>query len=543
MIFFLATVFSIGNAQPKPGDVFRDYVWVTPEESGYAFLRVIGDGDYREPVNFSKVYPEECVEDGWVILDENVDLKKAVKAELQVEYLLSHDETSGFAAKVNNNDWHYFAMPKAVPEPKANYLQHNYPVVAIPLNEIVEGVENRIRFRVDSVQRFGMPQSIIYGFRLRVYYDDSKKHASVEIKGIENGGVISENQRLELDKTKGKIKAVNYVALSRDLNFEGDGIYRQWHYTFYRGEYRNHIGTVTESPFQMDWNTTWLPDQNEGIEVSAFVTDEDDITYFLPSVKNLKLERDYSVELCAPTKIPENWATREKEYEEVIFVSGNPENVEAFQLAFVTWSPGYLNGIYVNDWLVPTFEDCNYCYGVHRLEVERPYFLKQGKNVIKTGLTPLKFGQMLHGAEIQFPGMMLLVKYKNKPVAISEVEWKGQPHYKVENQNSTFYIEKQSGGCSSLIDLEGRDWVNFKKTGDNASLLSSDSDYRGIPNLVFGGPGDGIGHPGFDKCTTEQVSENELLVKSKDGKWQFRWIFSANHAELKVEKTDQNRKY
>ena len=34
-----------------------------------------------------------------------------------------------------------------------------------------------------------------------------------------------------------------------------------------------------------------------------------------------------------------------------------------------------------------------------------------------------------------------------------------------------------------------------------------------------------------------------MLVKSNDGKWQFRWIFLANHAELKIEKADDSRKY
>jgi len=542
LLFFLCFHF-FGNSQPRPGDIFQDYIWKTPGNARQSFLRVIGDGDYREPVSFTKVYPEECVEDGWIVFDKNINLNNATKAELQVEFLLSHDETSGFAAKVNENGWHYFTMPDAVPEPKINYLQHNYPVIPIPLEEIMEGTENRIRFRVDSIQRFGMPQHILYGFRLRVYYNESKKHASAKIKGVANGQVLQQNQNLELANTKGKIKNVNYVALCRDINFEGDGIYRQWHYTFFRGDYRNHIGTSIEKPFQTTWNTEWLPDQNQDIEISAFVTNEDDITYFLPPVKNLKLQRNYSVELCTPSEIPENWATREREFEEKIFVAGKPEKAEAFQLVFTSWSPGYLNGIYINDWLVPTWEDCNYCYGTHRIKLSRPYFLKQGINSVKTGLTPRKYGKMVHGTEIIFPGMMLLVKYKNEPVSISEAEWKGQPHFKVEIQNSTWYIEKQSGGCSSIIDNDGRDWIDFKKTGDNPPFMSSDSDFRGMPNMVFKEPGNGIGHPGFDQCTTKQISKNELLVKSKDGKWQFRWIFMANHAELLVEKTNEARKY
>lgn len=542
-VFFFLSLGADIYAQPIPGDIFRDYVWTTPVESGYAFLRVIGDGDYREPVNFEKAYPQECIENGWIIFNHDIDLKKAVKAELQVEFLLSHDETTGFAAKINNNNWHYFSMPKAVPEPKATYLQHNYPVIPIPLDEIQSGNGNRIRLRVDSIQRFGMPQNIIYGFTLRIYYDSSKEHTSANIAGIENRQTLRESQLLELKETKGSIKSVHYVALCSDLNFEGDGISRQWHYTFYRGKYRNHIGSSDRPPFRMHWNTSWLPDQNLPLEISAFVTNEKDVTYFLPAVKDIKQERDYSIELCLPFEIPQRWATREQESEEKILVAGNPGDAEAFQLAFTSWSPGYLNGIYINDWLVPTFEACNYCYGVHRITIEKPHFLKQGINIIKTGMTPLQYGKMVHGTEVIFPGMMLLLRYKQKPVVISETQWKGTDHFKVETQNATWYIEKMSGGCSSIIDESGRDWINFKKTGDNPPLMSADSDFRGLPNLVFREPGDGIGHPGFNNCSTTQTGVNELLVISNDSKWQFRWIFHGRHAELKVEKADESRNY
>jgi hypothetical protein len=169
---------------------------------------------------------------------------------------------------------------------------------------------------------------------------------------------------------------------------------------------------------------------------------------------------------------------------------------------------------------------------------------------------PEKFKNIIHGKYIEhkqitfnhsfgilLQGTAARVMFKNVPVSISETIWKGTEHFKVKLQNSIWYIEKQSGGCSSVIDLKGRDWVNFRKTGDNPPLLSADSDFRGLPNLVFREPGDGTGHPGFDKCTTIQSGENELFVCSKDGKWKFRWIFRAGHAEIKIEKADDSRKY
>lgn len=192
---------------------------------------------------------------------------------------------------------------------------------------------------------------------------------------------------------------------------------------------------------------------------------------------------------------------------------------------------------------MPTFEACKYCYGVHRIESDHVQYLQAGINTITTGLTPLVNGQMVHGAEIQFPGIMLLVKYEQPPVIITEVSHQNTPHFRVETHAGTYYIEKQSGGCASLIDRNGRDWVGFSKTGNDNPTNSADSDYRGLPNLVFQDPGDGVGHPGFNVSTTEQVALNELRVRSNNDRWQFRWIFYANHAEVVVEETDPTRQY
>lgn len=136
------------------------------------------------------------------------------------------------------------------------------------------------------------------------------------------------------------------------------------------------------------------------------------------------------------------------------------------------------------------------------------------------------------------------VQYPKPPVTIFEVVYLDQPHFKVETATATYYIEKQSGGCSSMIDLQGRDWINFKKTGNDAPTLSSDSDYRGIPNLVFQDPENGgVGHPGFNKCNVSLNGDHTLLVESLDKAWQFRWIFHSTYVELVVDKTDDDRTY
>ncbi|WP_319592425.1 hypothetical protein [uncultured Draconibacterium sp.] len=529
-------------AQPRPGDIFREYVWTLPDSSNNKFLRVIGEGDYRDPVYFSENYPKGLIKDGWIVLNDNVDLSRAIKAELQVEKVQSHDETSGLAVKINKSHWHTFPVPDAIPEPKANYLQHNYPTVQIPLSELEKGRRNRIKFRVDSVQRFGMPQNIVYGIRLRIYYDDQKVHSSAIIQGIEDRNIQSV-QELELVQIKGDISKVHFLGRYKDVDYEGNGVTDEWHYSFFRGNIQNHIGSSSDAPYKVSWNTSWIPDQSDEMELSAWVENSEGVVYFLPSLKGLSLKRNYSVELALPYDMPEMWATREQVFNEKLLLKGKPDNAEAFQMVFTSWSPGYLNGIYVNDWLVPYEESCKYCYKFHRINVEKTFFLKNGINTISTGKTPLVWGEMVHGTEIQYPGIMLLVKYPKGAVKISTLDYKNTPHFKVETQSATYFIEKQSGGCSSLIDTEGNDWINFKKTRTNAQTNSSDSDYRGMPNLVYHDPGNGVGHPGFASCITKQTSDNELTATSLNDKWKYRWVFHAHYAELIIDKLDTTRNY
>jgi hypothetical protein len=301
----LLTSFS-SSAQLKEGDIFKDYVWSMPDDFRQGFLRVIGDGDYREPNGMRKMYPEDAVKDGWVLLKHEVDLNHATKAELVIERLQSHDGTTGLAASINGHNWHFIQFPKAVPEPKANYMQHNYPVVPISLSEIKQGTGNRIRFRVDSIQRFNKPQNIIYGFRLRIYYNENKKHPSARIAGLVQGQPIRESQTLSLKNIKGAISNVQYIGWYKGVNWEGDGNPRQWHYTYYRGAMQNTIGASNKPPYTVQWNTEWIPDQENEVKISAIVSDASGLSYFLPAIGELHFERDYSVELCMPFDVPEN---------------------------------------------------------------------------------------------------------------------------------------------------------------------------------------------------------------------------------------------
>jgi hypothetical protein len=128
-------------------------------------------------------------------------------------------------------------------------------------------------------------------------------------------------------------------------------------------------------------------------------------------------------------------------------------------------------------------------------------------------------------------------------IEITEDTFAGAPHFIIKTKKATYYLDKEGGGLSRMIDLYGNDWIGFTREPWEIYPKSASSSYRGIPNLVFRSDDGGTGHPGHKKCYSFLVSENTILSISKSGKWQWRWIFYENYAVISIEKVDQNHKY
>ncbi len=539
LIFFLFSLVieNEAKAQPKPGDYFREYIWTTAED-GSSFLRVGGRVGYRTN---PKYYPGLELRGDQIPLDQPVNLKNALKAEIICEKVLCHDGTKGLRISVNENNPVIFPESPTIPEPQELYMHHFFPTVQIPLSYLKRGTDNYFSMDVDSIHSWKWPQNLVYGVIFRIYYPAQKSTPKV---GIRAKQIDEQKIEISLDRAiEDEIQSVDFVAKYDGPDMDGDGEYDDWHYDYYRKEIRNHIGSTSEKPFQTSWDISWLPDQDKPILISARINFKSGLIYFAEPVElNVKRET-YSVELCKPYNQPQKWLTRRGEHSENFSITKDPKQIIEAKMVFSTWSPGYFNGIYINDFLVFDREGPKYQFMQHDIPISYLDALQKGDNILKTGKTPKHHGQMVHGVEILWPGIMILVKSKKQAVSIDEETYKDTPHFKVETSSATWYIEKQSGGCSSLIDQDGNDWISFKKTGKEGSTNSADSDFRGLPNLVFRNPANGVGHPGFDQCTTEQVSENELLVKSTNGMWQYRWVFHPGFAEIAIEKTDESRNY
>ncbi len=105
----------------------------------------------------------------------------------------------------------------------------------------------------------------------------------------------------------------------------------------------------------------------------------------------------------------------------------------------------------------------------------------------------------------------------------------GQSSYRIATPLGTWYYHKQGGGFSSLVDLQGNDWLGYRPTGGSAG------NYRGIPNAVHP---EGYFHPGNTSCTSSIVSQGPIKAtissRSNDGAWECLWEVTPRYARLTV---------
>ena len=387
-------------ASPEPGDVFREYYWTNKDGDADGTLRVGGKLDYGG---------------GPIELPHNLDLKHATRAEVIVEKLLCHAGTRGLAISVNGHGWTEIPEAEAIAKPPWKYQHHTYPTVPVPLQQLNHGEGNDFRMKVNDEHPWDWPQNLIYGVHIRIYYNSRKKaHPGGRMISPSDNAELGKKVSLQADASSphGEIQRVDFMGRFRGVDLDGDGQYTEWHYHYLKGKLAGHIGTARKAPWQVTWNTAWVPDQPQPISLAARITDESGLTYLTHRAEGLKLQReDFSVELCEPYDIPQEWVTRSAKHEENFRVHGDPSGATSARLVWRSWSPGYMEGIYINGQKVFHREGPRYAYYLHRVPLQDLSVLKPGKNILATGKTPKYDGQTVHGMEVNWPGIMVLIRY------------------------------------------------------------------------------------------------------------------------------------
>jgi hypothetical protein len=203
-----------------------------------------------------------------------------------------------------------------------------------------------------------------------------------------------------------------------------------------------------------------------------------------------------------------------------------------------TWHgwDGHHDPIRINDHSMP-IDGKNHFYDYDLLGLS-PSVLRTGENVFR-----IHSDTEHHQLELLWPGPALVTRSRKPPVTIREGQYESRDHFVIETRHATYWLDRNAGGLSRLIDREGRDWIAFKREPWDTYPESAASAFRGIPNLVFGRSESGFGHPGWDVAKSQRVDRDTIVCTSEQGKWQLRWDFSADEARLTVEKTEADTPY
>ena len=394
-------------AQWTPGQVYREYLWVTPADHNEAFLRVGGRFGYAaQPGKL----PDSLQQGDQLIFPQSLDLTGATRATLTFEKIMGHEDSRDLQVAVNGHAPLSVPEPTAVPEPQTEYMYHTDVSVEVPFGQLHDGHDNRFRLTLDTAQRWGWPQNLFYAVILRVYYPDE---AGPEIDyPLDEVPATSYLYIKDADPTA---ELADFIFVGRDVDWSGRGVQDRKHWQSHRGQPLRTIGRSTDAStnFATAWNTEWLPNQPP-FGVQARVRSGDG-KYRVSSVRSaLTLtRRPYTVAVYGG-EAPRNWVTRSGAFEQTITVADSIQRATALRVNWVSWSPCYGNGVFLNGHLIwdRSHDDC-YVFATHAPEYtgHDVQYLQRGENVISTALTPLFRGQMVHGMEVQWPGVQLLVRY------------------------------------------------------------------------------------------------------------------------------------
>ncbi|MEO1010966.1 MAG: VCBS repeat-containing protein [Bacteroidota bacterium] len=532
----------------KSGILFREYPWI-PNRVGDKgkFLRVGGKLDYSINTDY---FHSDGHKDGFIPLGRDLDLKNAIAAEVIVERVQSHEDTKNLCIQFNKGKPIHLPEPVTIPFPATDFMFHTNVHVSVPLGDLKPGSSNSFKLTVAKEQSWDWPQNLIYGIVVRVYYGPTEsKNPEVTISGVPYGDALGKEVELSLTgPTLRDIVSVDYMGLYKDVNIQGDGVYRQWQYGYHRGKREHHIGTATEAPFKVSWNTNWIPDQQDPISLMALAQDKNGMIHILPTIDSLILERNHSVYLGKPYGQPPFWTTRNGEHTEYLDIPFEVSERDSVRMYWNSWSPCYSKGIQINGTVRAPDENMP-CYDAHwhSEELSTINALKKDSNRITTLKTPLHDGKMVHGMEVQWPGIMLKIRREapmKNPIFITKAIYENRQHYTITTKTATYYFDTAGGGFSRIIDNLGNDWIGFKMEPWDQYPVSAASSFRGLPNLVFSSETDkGAGHPGHDKCVSRVIAPNKIRTKTKSGLWEWEWTFYPDRAQIEILKTDGNTPY
>lgn len=417
-----------------PGSVYKEYKSHQMSDNDCSW-RVTGpDATDSRAVRYRNCQPTLHIN------IDDFDTDEVIKAELLIHRWGGHAGTKNKGVEVNG---HLIPLPelKTTPEghPPENYLYEDNPIIEIPLEYLKEG-DNTL---------FGecccnwWPQWGWMGVIFRIYYNpELRAHPTGGITSPTPGSTFGENPTITAEaQSDTGIEEIEILGYYEGYDENGDGYYTDWHHGYFnhrRGKCVNgqrvgtvckpgyewkpehtemliseHVGTVTSSPYLVEWDTNLVPDQASGsVKLLARIKDTNGVWFVTNIVDGLNFERtDSSVKLYKAYGVPEHFGTRKSSPASCkIDINDDLSKAQSATLHVRTWNG--LNRVHhgskplkINSWDQGSITGYNHCYKYSVSNVP-PTALREVNNIVFT--SDEREG---HEVEILWPGPGLIVRY------------------------------------------------------------------------------------------------------------------------------------
>ena len=403
------------DAQPKPGDIFREYHYTS--DMIVEFYSSQKQQDPRALLRRSISHRERNL-DIW-------DLEDAARAEMSLEFWGGHPGTSDQKFRVNNGTWIQIPQIEGTPtDPRCYHRMLPGTVHApVPLESLKQG-RNVFEFAAGPQICHSIDWAIykVYAFTIRIYYNSDKPHPTGRVTTPRAGGQFGDSVIVEAEAegskaapgktefTPGPVRKVEFVGFYADFNWEGDGSYRNWHYQTDQGELRRHIGTAAQAPYRVTWDNRWIPDQTQPVRIAARITNVHGITYMTQPVEARLVRTGRSVKMYTASEVPEVFGVRiGNRMTCKLKIADDPSTAIDARLAVSTWAGNHAGGLGFNDRKIVdrVGKDDYFSYDLVPFS---PKILKRGVNEFFIFSSTVE-----HAAEINWPGPAVLLEFRSAP--------------------------------------------------------------------------------------------------------------------------------
>ena len=121
----------------------------------------------------------------------------------------------------------------------------------------------------------------------------------------------------------------------------------------------------------------------------------------------------------------------------------------------------------------------------------------------------------------------------------------GGQAYIISTPSATYYLEKEGGGLSSMLDKDGVDWIGFHSEEGSGHK----GEYRGFPNAIHRQDGNyfhamNAGTDPSDSVVDVEADEYvRITFTSANGQWQGQWDFYPDRCDFTMSKVSSGYKY